>query len=87
MIILDTLWDRVILIVEVEMTVNQAYWWLMSFLLMLQGFLILIGCLYAYPGSLFWGEGWIYSGAALFSIGGVSWIFIDAATWIVAKED
>lgn len=72
---------------EVRMTINQAYWWLMSFMVMILGFLLMLGNLYSYPGSLFWGEGWVYSGAALFAGGGVSWVVIDAATWIVAKED
>jgi hypothetical protein len=72
--------------VEVEMTVNQAYWWLMSFMVMLLGFILMLGNLYSYPGSLFWGEAWIYAGATLFAGGAISWIVIDAATFAVKGE-
>lgn len=57
---------------------NLLYWGLISFLVMLNGFMILIGCLYSQPGSLFWGEAWIYSGAFLFAGGGITNIFINA---------
>jgi hypothetical protein len=66
------------------MSANLGYWFIISFLVMLNGFMILIGCLYSQPGSLFWGEAWIYSGAFLFAAGGIGNTFINA---IAAYEE
>jgi len=63
------------------MKANLDYWFIMSFLTMLQGFLILIGCLYSSPGAPFWGEAWIYGGSLLFGGGGIANIFINAIAY------
>ena len=56
-------------------TVNQAYWMLMGWLTFLLGTTLMLGCLLAYPGSLFWGEGWIYSSAAIWATGGLMFCY------------
>lgn len=68
---LDGTTPRVMLFVEVRMTVNQTYWSLIGFMVTLMGFMVMVGCLFAYPGSMFWGEAWIYGGAATFTVGGL----------------
>lgn len=60
------------------MSVNQTYWSIVSMMVMMIGSLILIGCIYSYPGSLFWAEGWIWAGTVLFGLGGFSTIVAPA---------
>jgi hypothetical protein len=56
-------------------TVNQAYWMLMGWLVFLLGTTLMLGCLLAYPGSIFYGEGWIYGSTAVWAMGALMFCY------------
>lgn len=58
---------------------NFDYWLIMFYLAMLQGFLILVGCILSPPGSTFLGEGWEILGAGLLGGGCIVTVFIAFA--------